>query len=590
MTLKHPALTRALAVVLAVLCLVTLIAGVGSLWKLHGDHGTFLRQQQLLRDRTERAESLLQSLQEREKAYSTASDDLAGRQDAHEKAVSDYRGRLATYTATRAGVKMGREALEKASNLLWRGKKQFEDGYAQFEQGAAAFAEIYQAYTQAKSGVQRGWDTYNRAMSFLESEEGEALVSQLTPEEILAAVTATKNGIRALENVLENADDPAAGSSAAADLQSVSDLLNNIGSEIGDVDPQALARRAVEQIIAQADAAVQAQIDAGASEAEAYAAADAVAQAALGMSYSEAKAWLQQNAETAGGQSSGSALANISPEQAAAMLASLDGESDALQEALAVLREEEKALDEQEAALRADPEAMSNQEALLALLKAELDSSQKIFNIVSRVMESVKKQMDALAVQMEQARKAIEDGITQVGRNRLKLANTAEDLDRQRDEMLLEKRRLQLEQRHLDYHQKVVDEYEENEKDLRSARAVLMKYEGIREAVGSGGDLIESARAELERMTGQQRTETIRRAATGAVMLLAAVTGCLCVAGVFEKPKMKRLWLPTAATALIASAGEAGSLMIGRGVWYSALGLLIAALGLLPLVIQKKQT
>ena len=270
------------------------------------------------------------------------------------------------------------------------------------------------------------------------------------------------------------------------------------------------------------------------------------------------------------------------------MLENFGGQEALLEQTLGVLHEEKQSLDAQEAAIRADPEAMSSSEALLALLKSELDSAQKLFDIIANIMETAKQQMDAITAQMEAARKAIEDGITLVARNRLKLSNQADELDRQHEEMMEEKKQLEREQVQLDRHRSIVDAYEENRQEYRAARATLMDYDGIAEAVDAGGDLIESAEAELTRMTGQQRTDMLRRVLVAATVLAAVIPGCVCVAGAFEKPKMKHLWIPAALTALLAALGEAGSVYLGRGLWYSALALLLSALALLPLSIQKK--
>lgn len=586
--MKHPALTRALAVVLAVFCLVTLIAGVGSLRKTHRQHEEDLRRQQVLGDRIARAEGLRQSLDEQERSYRIAATGLEKREERHERALSDYRGRLATYTATRAGIRMGREALEQASDALWYGKKKFEDGYAQFQQGAAAVNEIYSLYSRIKNSVQNGTEVYLRGLSYLENEADEELEALLTPEEVLAALRVTRSGLGSLENLLQALIDYPDGDPAAVEqIRNAEQLLSSLSDELGEVDPQALAQRAVTRILDQADEAVQARIDAGASESEALAEADAVTQAALGMSYGEARDWLQQNAAAAAGTGASSALADLDPDQLSAMMEGFGGQDELLRQALAVLREEEEALDGQEAALRADPAAVTSSEALLALLKTELDAAQKIFDIVSGLIETVKQQMDAIAAQMAQAGKAIEDGITMIARNRLKLSQQEEELDAQHDDMMAEKEKLETEKARLDRRRQTVDTYTEDEKSFRSARAALMSYENIETAVKDGADLIDAAKTELERMTAEQREEMIRRAAVAGILLLAALVGWISVAGAFEKPKIKHLWIPTAATALLAALCEAGSLWLGRGLWYSALALLLAALALLPLTIQR---
>ena len=72
-------------------------------------------------------------------------------------------------------------------------------------------------------------------------------------------------------------------------------------------------------------------------------------------------------------------------------------------------------------------------------------------------------------------------------------------------ELLEEKRRLESEQAELVEWQRIADEYEGLQKDHRSARAALMSYAEIREAVVAGGELVESAEAELAAMTERRK-------------------------------------------------------------------------------------
>ena len=587
--MKHLALTRALAAALAVFCLVTLIAAGGSLWKTHSDRRENLRQQEILRNRIDRAAGLETLLSKKERTYDKASAELEETKEPHEKAAMEYRGKLATYTATRAGVLMGQEALEKAFNELLAARRKFREGYAQFETGKAAFDQIYQAYLRAAAAARDNWAMYEQYKAALESGEEIEGTEQLTTGQVLGAVAATRASVAAMKRMILNSDGELPSDADAAALQQALQQMQDVGG-ISDTDPQSLATLAVQRIVERADALIAERIAQGATEAEAMAEADALTQATLGMSYAEAKAWLAANASSAGSTASSlSGLGSMDPKEMQMLLDSVENKEELLQEAVAILDEEDAALAQQEAAMLADPEAMSSSEALLQYLKTVTESGERIVALVGGAVESGKKAMDAIGAQLEAAKAAIAKGLDLIAYQRNQLQKTADDLEDQHEELLEEKQRLEREQAKLDLWQGIVDEYEGLRQDHRAARAALMSYAEIREAVNAGGELVDSAEAELAAMTERQEKESGYRAAIAAAMLAASVVAILCVAGAFEKPKMENLWFLLLLTALAVAAGQAGSVAIGRGLWYSSLALGLTALGMLPLTISKKQ-
>ena len=587
--MKHPALTRALAAALAVFCLVTLIAAGGSLWKTHSDRREDLRQQEILRNRIDRAAGLKTLLSKKERTYDKASAELEETKEPHEKAAMEYRGKLATYTATRAGVLMGQEALEKAFNELLAARRKFREGYAQFETGKAAFDQIYQAYLRAAAAARDNRAMFERYKAALGSGEEIEGTEQLTTGEVLGAVAATRASVAAMKRMILNSDGELPSDADAAALQQALQQMQDVGG-ISDTDPQSLATLAVQRIVERADALIAERIAQGATEAEAMAEADALTQATLGMSYAEAKTWLAANASSAGSAASLlSGLGSMDPKEMQMLLDSVENKEELLQEAVAILDEEDAALAQQEAAMLADPEAMSSSEALLQYLKTVTESGERIVALVVGAVESGKKAMDAIGAQLEAAKAAIAKGLDLIAYQRNQLQKTADDLEDQHEELLEEKQRLESEQAKLDLWQRIVDEYEGLRQDHRAARAALMSYAEIREAVNAGGELVDSAEAELAAMTERQEKESSCRAAIAAAMLAASVVAILCVAGAFERPKMENLWFLLLLTALAVAAGEAGSVAIGRGLWYSSLALGLTALGMLPLTISKKQ-
>ena len=587
--MKHPALTRALASALAVFCLVTLLAAGGSLWKTRADRRDDLRRQEVLRNRIDRAAELEALLSRKESAYHRIASELETKKEPHEKAASEYRGKLATYTATRAGVLMGQEALEKAFDELLAGRRKFREGYAQFEEGKAAFDQIYQAYRSALASVRENRKLYERYLKMLESGEEDELTENLTPGQVLAAVASTRANVSAVKRMIQNSDGALPSDAETAELQKALQQLQQI-SGVSDTDPQSLANYAIQRTVERADALIAERVAQGATEAEAMAEADALTQAALGMSYSEAKKWLASGGSAGGSSlSTLSGLGNMDPKEMAALLNSVENKEELLRKTVAILDEEEQALAKQEAAMIADPGAMSSAEALLQYLKTVTEAGERIIGLISETMEGGKKQLDAIGAQLEKAKTAIVKGLDLIAYQRNQLKKTEEDLEDQHEELLEEKQLLEREEAKLTLWQRLADEYDGLQKDHRAARAALMSYPEIREAVDAGGALVESAETELAAMTERQEKESIRRAAIAAVMLAASVIAILCVAGAFERPKMENLWFLLLLTALAVAAGQAGSVALGRGLWYSSLALGITALGMLPLTISKKQ-
>lgn len=586
--MKHPALTRALAAALAVFCLITLLAGVGSLWKTHSDRQEDLRRRQIFQERIEKAAALEQSLSDKNSAYLSASEGLEARWEEHHEAVSDYRERLATYTATRAGILIGRQALDTAFDALITARRKFREGYAEFEKGAAAFNEIYNGYRDAAAAVKRTRELYERGEALLAEGREEELLALLPPEQVLSLVSGTRAGVSALRELIESSDGDVLSGDAAETLKRMQKQMTAISDELGDVDASSLANRAVEQTLAQADALIAERVAQGATEAEAMAEADALTQASLGMSYSEARAYLAGNARRSENTLKAlQQLSSMDPEQVQTLLKNFDGTEKLLQQGLTVLREEEKTLTKQEKAMRADPGAMNSGKELLKLLKSVLDSSERILKLVSSAVEEGKKQLDTVGSQLEQAKAGIAKGFDTIAYQRIQMDKQSDDLDKQFEDMVKEKRSLVRTQTRLEKQQATVDEYDRLRQDFRSARAALMSYAGVKEAVDAGGSLIDSAEEELTRMTARQDAENDRRCWIALLMIAASLIGFVAVAGGFEKPRMENLWFVLALSALAAALGEAGSVELGRGLWYSALAMGLTELGILPLVTGK---
>ncbi len=586
--MKHPALTRTLAVVLAIFCLVTLIAGAGSLRRTRSDHQAALREQEVLQNRIERADTLLTELEEERADYEQAERGLDEKEDRHAHDASDYRGKLATYTATKAGLLMGREGLEQGSAAMSIGAQQFDSAYALFEKVAMAFEEIYLLYQQAGWSLEDGWAVYYEAEAYHEAGLDEELSELLPRSQVLAAVKATRTGVSGLEEVLRAAAEHAPeGETSAEDLEKALKGLQELLPLLEKLEPETLAYRAVEAAVEQAETLRQTRLSEGADEAQAAAEADAFCQAALGMSLSEAKAWMKEHKPAEKTQPTLD-LSGLDLSQLSGVTGELGSWKELLQQSLTVLEEQEQALKEQEEAMGEDPESASTKE-LLKLLKTDLKGSEKLLGVVSPLMETGRGLMESLSSQMAMGRRAIAAARAALSEARRQMSETEEGLKRDHESLLETKDRLETEQTAIEQRRAVVEAYEDKQSSLRSARAALMSYDEIAAAVDAGGELLESARQELRQRQDEEERQYKGRVANAVLMLASCLTGAVCVAGAFEKPKMKRLWIPAALTVLLAAAGEALSLSLGRRLWYSAIFLIPAAAALIPLTIPGKK-
>ena len=164
--MKHPALIRALAVVLSVLCLVMLLAGVAGILQAGADKRKDEAAYARLSSQIQEYKTVLQAL-DGSISYEQAKEELDKLQQSHDEDASAHKMELATYTATKGGLKQGTEALDQADAALAAGWEQYEAGLKEFEAQAAAFEAVYQQFLQGKEQLSQGWDKYNSASQLL---------------------------------------------------------------------------------------------------------------------------------------------------------------------------------------------------------------------------------------------------------------------------------------------------------------------------------------------------------------------------------------------------------------------------------------
>lgn len=144
--MKHPALTRVMAIALVIMCVIMAAAGAAGIGKAEKQLNSDKADYEKLTGRIETYEQLSKELEGKE-SYKQANEKLAERQEQHDKDASQYRTDLAERTATQGGYKKGADALWEAQAQLKEGELQYNAGLAQFKESEAEFNSM-KAQTQ----------------------------------------------------------------------------------------------------------------------------------------------------------------------------------------------------------------------------------------------------------------------------------------------------------------------------------------------------------------------------------------------------------------------------------------------------------
>ena len=587
--MKHPALVSVLAVALALVSLLTLLSGAICTGKAVKDNNENIRQLEILSDKTEKASLLLRKAEEDRGTFESTDASLTGVRAQYGTDMSEYRKELSTHTATRAGLVMGRSALGTAYGAIYSGREQLEQGRAAYEEGAAAFDQVYQQYLTAKDGLELGWEAYYEAEKQLEANSAELEEKRKQVETMLTAISATKQTIAGLKELIAGLEEqmPADQEALEAKLKELEDLVNELSPKLSEFEKQMLLYNAACALVDEADSLMTQLIEQGYSEEEVRAKADELCMGAFGMSYDELKLWLENNEPVLDEENQEIEESRIqielTQEQYEALLKLISENKDQLQKAREALETAESQLAEQEAQLQAALEAMDEPARQLALLKAQLEEGQRQLEAGEPAILEGKAQLEEARAGLEAAEEALQQGATQLDVAWAQMSAKEKELKEQSEELKAEKQRLEGVYADIGDMEETVDSFESLESRCASARAALMAYDGIARRVGEGGELIASAQAEWEEMQDSGSREYRGRLLMSVLMILCGVFGILSVLIAFEKIKCRGLWLFVLAAVLLSAGSVLCSLLLGRGLLYTAVFVVFFGLILLPL-------
>ena len=572
--MKHPVLTRVFAIVLAILCLVMLLAGLFGLRSADREHQRALEDAGRLLSRAAEYDSALREL-EGGVAYQQLNARLERHQAEHDKLLSGHRSEMAMYTATQSGLRTGASALDQADAAMAEGKKQYEAGLTAFEEQAQAFAGQYEQFQSGKKQLADYTALYTAAAEMLTNAERHAsnarsmteLLDGGDPEARRALTLDAYNGalsaVDQVEALIQTIKEltPTLDAIAAMDENSLSGLgeLGQLGELAGtDVQMPEIDMDQVRQIKQVYDEAWP-QIK------------------ALIAQMDEQLPALEQAVQDATGKSIGD----------------LRAEAAARRDAVAA-EEEAPMSDEEFERIRASYEEDREQilsgldaaDALLAQLRALADQISALLSAVQGGISEADAMLEQGKGAIEQGRAALEEAGRQIEAGEKALYDSRAmiwlQMGRQREtaaRLQYEKERLDAEAAQLKELADAVESRRLLEQDERSLRLMLLKREAVKARYDTGAALSDAAAEAAGEATEAANTNWKGRMLSYLLLIAGGILGFFGLPAAFEKTKSRFLLLAPVLLCLLCAAGaEALCLYHGRGSSYSALAAGVFAL------------
>ncbi len=560
--LKHPALTRLFAVVLAILCLVMLLAGLGNAYGA-------VRQQK--KDQAE-----LERLQSRIDEYCQVSADLEGteryakvdlrlqeQQESHDAFASRHRSDLAIYTATRSGLLSGAAALQEALAQLSSGKAQYWAGRAMFDEQAAAFEEGYAQFQEGKRQLEEAQKTLDLAASALGG-----LRSQVEQSKRLGEILESGDEDSRLDFTLAAYDELLSSLDTMTGLYAALEEQGGISPEQMEMLARMLAQQAGEDV--DVDALLDG-IEWPGISGEDLADLERQVTGATGMTPEQIRQLIQEQRDSIR-DSEGEAP--ISEEQFA-LLQAMYAQSRGL------ISQVTQAVEEQLAQYESQ---VAEAQAQLAEAQAQMAEMEAFMEQAKAAIEQGRAALDYAGWQLQQGEQALIDGQNQLEEKEAELAEQEKQLRREKGE--LDEEALALGELSAEAQAQKVLEGRET-----TLRLILMDRPEIRELVDEGEELIEAAQEYAERFSLETDRQAKGRLRASILMLVGALAGLIGIPAAFEKTK-SRFWLiaPVLVCLGCALGAEAVCRELGRGDSYSALAVAIFAAIQLFLVLPGVKT
>lgn len=558
--LKHPALTRVLAIVLVLLCLTMAGAGALGLSRAQKDRRSTLEEMQRLRGRIAEYDAVTLSLSGTE-SYEALSGPLTEEQKEHDKESAQHRSELSTFTATQYGIGMGTEAMDEADRqfaqikaVFNRAMPVFEEGMAQADSLLGSLDTLYQTVGPILGQADAHLANAEALAAMLDS--GELSYAQLVAayDELLAMVdesAAMGQTLRGLEPTLDAiaAFDPESLTRMADEMSAIPESLGSFGSvpldfyaENGvevpfDLNQLVAMKKTYDQVWGVLKQGL-ALWDQAAPEAQAQ------LEQATGITLEE----LRAQAQAARDELAAHGDEPLDPEQSAALLALYNANREQILAALSAMG---AGLAQLEGYSEQIGEGLSTVETQVGALKT----------LIGKAKAGIAAGEDALY----QARAMI---WLQMGLQREK----EEELRRRKAELDEEAAALQ-------ERSEEADEQNTLEQQQKSLRMSLLSREEIQARVEAGEEPGEAALSYAKEREDTAEREYGSRRVACLLMLFGALYGLLGIPAAFEATKSRlMLTLPVLHCFGFAAGAEQILWKLGRGLSYSCLAVMLFAL------------
>ena len=573
--MKHPALTQALSIVLLMLSLTMAAAGVLGLRSAASERQAVLESMDRLRRRAEEYRRLA-DFAEGTVSFAEQNEALEARQTQHDKDSSRHRAELGTYTATKYGINMGTEAIDRADEQFAWVSAQFNSALPAVEDGLAQLGSLLDSlwtlYNAADGAVQHADAHLNTARSFAACLD--------SGEELTAA-----QAVAAYDELLTIADELTA---MRTTLQEIRAALDTIAA----FDPAS-----VEAMTGQVEKLMTSLGDFGAVPVESYQDFDVTVPYDLGelsrMQGIFAQYWNRAQGLLDALDTYGPLIGQQLEEATGLSVESLRADAQSERDALAA-RGDEPLSPEESAVIRAVYEQNSaGIHAGLERAESELAPIQASLAELGAALGSAQETLDGFSAMLTMAKNGIQEGAIALFQARAMIWWQMGQQREKEEALRREKAELEQESEALEKLGGEAEEQRDLESRLRSARAALMNRDEVSALAVNGREPDEAALVYAAKREGSAALEYDRRQRACVLMLAAALGGLAALPGAFSARGKRRLVLPPVLLCLGCALGAEWIFRdMGRGDSYSCLGA--ASFALLQVLVtlpgKKKRT
>lgn len=571
--MKHPALARVFAIVLALLSSFMLINGALGFGKADGTLQESLEYCQRVEDKLDEYEEVDAQL-ENSISYDEAYEELKRLQDEHDEEAAQHRTDLATHTATMGGYTMGVDMIMDGREQLNTAKQELESGKQQLQQQETLLNQSIAAFDANKDMLMTGISSIQQLVVPLQE------VADRIP-----------GLIATLDSVTEEPQHP--GEAPAEPVAPVKPDEPTPPGENATEDEKAEYAKKLEEYNAQL---AQYQLDM-----EEYKKQEAQYQLDLEDYNKKLEEYNQKYADWK--VAVYSAIDNVNVEIA--------GSSQSVKAAVMGLNMAVQKMGESSPELVAGIESVSvnipgfEAGTDLETVKSSLEQYKQELLAAAGIPGAMQANVSAMESQLQQGKAALETAKQKIvsGEEALKKAEfelqhqlellwyNMGQLEDDEQELEENKEKLDAEADKLDKMLVSVDELKELEDERRSARIILMQESEIEAMVNDGGDLGDSTRSFLEQRRSEAEYDHRMLYLINAFAAAGGLLGILCIPGSYELVKKRLLLIAPPLLCLLCAAAAWGlNLYQGLGQMYTALFAGIGALLHLLIVVPKNKT